>query len=414
MMEIGKDKGLWSKWINVVAFLVLLGVYSAAMLFLFHRQSVAYNGQYPSDMLPYIAEIQGISSGYDYPYPVMFWIARLLMFVTTPAHAMAFTVTGMNALTAVILKYYFDRQLRGKWEGYRCLSTFLVFAVLFVSMLFPLSYLGRYVDFSEGVENFLYRYMGAFSPNPFHNATYLAARPFAAIAFFMGVDILKEYEDNSKWLRPKYALFGLVLLAATMTKPSFTLAMVSACGIVMIWRLFRGGMKGMKAFWQFGIYFIPTFLDLLYQYRDVFMGGTSEAGKGMGVGFLTAWGIAIDNVLVSILLGIAFPVTVLLFQKLRFPEDDGLRFAWLLYVVSLVMLMFLYEKGYRLGHVNFSWGYMYGMFFLFVASLLVLTKETLRGGQPLWQLILQWGVFSLHLICGLDYFRVVFNGGLFH
>lgn len=413
-MEKRREKGKYDTAVNYGFFLALFAVNFAVTLFLFHRQTVNYNGQYASDVLSYVAEIQGISSGYDYPYPVMFWIARILMLFTTPAHAMAFTVAGLNALSALILKYYFDRILQVKQTRSGVISTLLVFGSLYVSMLFPLNYLGRYVDISEGAEHFLRRYLGAFSPNPFHNATYLAARPFAIIVFFLAVDILKEYEKNTRWFCPKYALFGLILLAATMTKPSFTLVLVSVCGVIMLWRLCRSKGHGMKAFWQLGIYFIPTFLDLLYQYRDVFAGNAGEGDKGMGVGFLTAWGTATDNVPLSILLGIAFPITVLIFQRFRFGEERCLRFAWQIYVGGLLMLMFLYEKGYRLGHVNFSWGYMYGMFFLYIASLLKLTGETRRRSQPLWQLILQWGVFGLHMICGLDYFRVVLGGGLFH
>lgn len=407
-------RAFFRKWGNDIVFLMLLAAYFAVTLFLFHRQTVSYNGQYPSDMLSYVAEIQGISSGYDFPYPVMFWIARVLMLVTTPVHALAFTVAGLNALNVAVLKYYFDRELQVKQGGRGGISILLVFGSVLASMLFPLSYLGRYVDISEGTERFLHRYLGTFSPNPFHNATYLAARPFTVIVFFLIVDILQEYEENTQWLRPKYALFGLSLLVATMTKPSFTLVLVSVCGVIMLWRLFRSRMKGMKAFWQLGIYFIPTFLDLLYQYRDVFVGEAGEGDKGIGVGFLTAWGTTTDNVPISILLGIAFPLVVLLFQKLRFRGDGRLRFAWQFYGAGLLMLMFFYEKGYRLGHVNFSWGYMYGMFFLYAASLLTLTGETGRRSQPLWQLILQWGVFALHVICGLDYFWVLLNGGLFH
>lgn len=392
----------------------MFAVYCALTMFLFYQQTVSSNGLYPSDMLPYIAEIKGLSSGYDYPYPVMFWIARFLMFLFVPVHAMTLTVTALNGLSALILKYYYDRIFKIKQGKDGIGSTFLVFGTLFVSSLFPLSYLGRYVDISEGVDQFLHRYLGSFSPNPFHNATYLAARPFAVIAFFLGAEILQEYEENTRWMRPKYALFGLILLVATMTKPSFTLVLVSVFGVIMLWRLCRSKGKGMKAFWQLGIYFIPTFLDLLYQYRDVFVGSPEAGDKGIGLGLLTAWGTVTDNVPLSVLLGIAFPITVLVFQKFRFREDGRLCFAWQLYIASLFMLMFLYEKGYRMKHINFSWGYMYGMFFLYVASILRLAEETRRRSQPLWQLVAQWSVFGIHLICGLDYFRIVLGGGLFH
>ena len=61
---------------NYLFFSVLLLLYMAVTLFLFHRQSVSYDGKYASDIHPYIAEMQGIDSGYDFPYPILFLTGR--------------------------------------------------------------------------------------------------------------------------------------------------------------------------------------------------------------------------------------------------------------------------------------------------------------------------------------------------
>lgn len=402
---------LHKKYKSYVFFYVLFAAYLAVTVFLFHRQSVNYGGKYISDMASYIAEIMGTPTPYSFPYPVMFWIAKILSYVVGTRHGMALAVTGLNGLTVYVLKYFLDRFLqvrRGELLDYG--STISVYLLLFVSSLFPFSYFGRYQTLAEG---FLYRYKGAFSPNPLHNATYLAARPFAIIAFFLAVDNLQEYESVNCWFRWKYFLFSFFLLAATMTKPSFTLVLVSLCGIIMIWRLIRNKMKGLKAFWQFGITFIPTFLALLYQYRDVFSGVADGEEKGIGFGFLTAWKTATDNVFLSILLGLAFPLSVLLFQKFKIREKANLLFSWQFYLTALVMLAFLYEKGYRMQHVNFAWGYMYGLFFLFLSSLITLIQETRQRGQAVWQLVFQWIVFAAHVMCGIDYFRIVISGELY-
>ena len=382
-------------------------------LLLFHRQVVNYDGRYVSDMPAYLMEVQGISSGYDYPYPIMFWIAKMLSWFMPSQHALAITLAGLNGLTVLLLKFYFDKYLQIQKGDVRrgCISTVMLFLVLMASMLFPPAYLGRYHDNAEA---FLYRYRGVFSPNPWHNATYLSARCFSVVAFFLTVDILEKYEKEDCQLQRKYWTFSIFLLFATMTKPSFTLVLVSVCGIIMLCRLFRSRFRGWKAFLQFGITFIPTFIDLLYQYRGVFVGQiTEEESKGIGFGFLLAWKMLADNIPLAILLAIAFPLAVLLFQRLSIRQNPPLLFAWQFYVVSLVMLAFLYEKGYRIHHVNFAWGYMYGLFFLYVTSLFSLVQETKRRCQPLWQLGIQWSLFAAHVVCGLDYFRVVLNGGLF-
>lgn len=398
---------------DLLFFFALLSGYLGVTFFLFHRQSVNYAGPYLSDMGAYILEIQGQDSGYRYPYPILFLTGKLLRLLFSPELAMALATAFWNVLTPIALKYYFDRFLQvGDTEssGRRFLSTLLVFSLLFVSMLYPLTWLGRYHDLGA---DYLYRYQGTFTPNPYHNATYLAARPFSVPAFFLFADILTFYEKEERWLHPKYALFSLALLLATLTKPSFTLVLVSVAGIIMLWRLVSGRFQGIKAFFRMGIWFLPTFLALLYQFGDVF--GTGDTGEGgIGFGFLTAWSTATDRPLLSIVSGIAFPLTVILFCLLRRELPGLLRFAWQFFLAALLTLTFFYEKGYRLPHLNFSWGYMYGLFFLYTVSLIVLTGNTLGRRQPVWQLGIQWGVYGLHMVCGMDYFRILLQGGLFY
>lgn len=400
----------YKKYCGYIFFGVLFIIYFLITLFLFHRQSVNYGDKYISDMAFYIAGVMGVSTN-KLPYPIMFWIAEFFSVFIGPKHAMALTVTGLNALTALILKYYFDRFLQVEKGGLCDFgSTILTFLSLFVSMLFPFDYLGKYHTFAEG---FLFRYKGTFSPNPFHNATYLAARPFALIAFFMAVDILQEYESETGKPYRKYIAFSVVLLLATMAKPSFTLVLVSVCGVIMLYRLIKSKMKGFKAFWWFGVTFIPTFLALLYQYQDMFTGGAGGEETGIGFGFLTAWKTATNNVFLAILMGIAFPIGVAVFQRKRIRAEKYLLFAWQFYAAGLISLAFLYEKGHRMEHINFAWGYMYGMFFIYIASLMVLVQETRQKRQAVWQLVIQWSLFAAHLICGADYFRIVVSGELY-
>lgn len=402
---------------NLMFFLLLLFAYLVMTLFLFHRQTVNYGGLYLSDIQPCIAEmeaeIEKVDSGYDYPYPLLFLTGRAFRHFTTSEHAMALAVTLWNGLTPFALKYYFDRFLQvGEVDNVKrgILSTLLVFSLLFVSMLYPLTYLGQYHTHDEG---FLYRYLGTFTPNPYHSATYLTARSLSVPAFFLFVDILGFYEREDKWFHPRYLCFSLFLLLTTLAKPSFTLVLVSAAGVIMLWRLLAGRFQKVKAFFQMGIWFIPTFLVLLYQFDSVFR-PDSNTDSGVGFGFLTAWSTVTDNVPRAILLGIAFPLTVFLFGLFQKQVPDMLKFSGQFFLAALLELAFLYQKGYQLSHVNFSWGYMYGLFFACTVSLIVLTGNTLRRRQPVWQLGIQWAVYGLHLICGIDYFRILLQGGLFH
>ncbi len=164
---------------NGLVYLVLLSAYLVVTLLLFHWQAVGYDGKYWSDDGAYLMEIQGMDSGYDFPYPILFWTGRFFSLFTSPQHGLALAITLLNGLTPIALLFFFHRIVYGgKWVRAEkgIAAGILVFSLLFVSMLYPLTYLGRYNEVGEG---FLYRYLGVFSPNPYHNATYLAARAFS-------------------------------------------------------------------------------------------------------------------------------------------------------------------------------------------------------------------------------------------
>jgi hypothetical protein len=73
------------------------------------------------------------------------------------------------------------------------------------------------------------------------------------------------------------------------------------------------------------------------------------------------------------------------------------------------MVFLIYEKGFRATHFNFSWGYMYGIFFAFVGAAVVLLKATATKKKPL-LLGIQWLAFFWHLSCGLYYFGEMSQG----
>ncbi len=411
--------------INYAVFMLLFLLYFWSTLFLFYRQSmaacyeddmlyymiklpkqdwqVAACQKYESDMEYYVKELQGLTET-PLPYPLLPLTGKLFLLFVTPEIAMALAVTFLNGLTVLGLKYYMDRFLEVRENGAKrgVVSSLLVFSLLIVSMLFPLSSIGKQV---------FGRQLGTFTPNPYHNATYLAARPFAIPAFFLFADILGFYEKENKWYHPKYLLFAVSLFVTTLAKPSFTLVMSATAGILMLWRLLKG--HKVRAFFQLGVWFIPTFLLLLYQYSG-FFGAEKISEEGIGFGFLTAWSTVSDNIPQSILRVLLFPLVVAVFCLLQKEKSELLKFSWQFWLIALATVAFLCEKDEsRMQHLNFAWGYMYALFFLFVVSLTVLIKNTLGKKQPFWHLGVQWGIYGLHLICGLDYFCNLLMGGTY-
>lgn len=153
------------------------------MLLNFRQQAL---GLVESDMEAYIQEMLGTNTKYEFPYPVYFKLGALIhLAVASPQISMAIAAALLCMGSAVALKYYMDREIAqytlktGRSAGWLwgVAGTAAAFSLLLVSMLYvPTGYRFPGVPFA---------YVGVFSPNPFHNATYNAARPFAVLSFFL-------------------------------------------------------------------------------------------------------------------------------------------------------------------------------------------------------------------------------------
>lgn len=400
------------RWLDAAFFAVVLLAASAVTLVLFHRQTIADSGMYASDMKAYILEMQGLDSGYSFPYPIFFWLSAFLDLFAKPEFAVALATMLLNSLAMVLLKLAFDTlaldKLRAAFPKQKWLAGVLISLVsisfFFLSMLYPPK--GIYLP---GIK---YNYLGVFTANPFHNATYMAARPFAILAFFWYVKLLDEYEEGCKGRIKDYLLFSLFLLLATMTKPSFTIVLVGAAGLIMVWRMVKSRFRNFVPTVQLGLCFIPTFVDLLYQYSGVFVPDEGQEG-GMGFCFGSVWRLYCDNIPLAICLAVGFPLLVLVLNFKELKKNTVFRFSWQIYLMSFAMAFFLYEKGFREPDFNFSWGYMYGIFFAFVGAMDVLLKKTAEKKRPV-LLAIQWLAFLWHLACGLYYFHGIFRGGMYY
>lgn len=393
-------------------FAICLIGYTALMYRLFYLQALhcGIRDSYVSDIKAYLQTILDLESGYDFPYPVYFTLGKFFLLFANVAVAGALAAALLNSLGMVILYYYMRKFLQEyakntslKFVGF--LAIFLSFGMFFVSMLYLPDNL-----YLPGLEH---KYLGTFTPNPYHNITYMATRPFATLAFFIFVRILDYYEEKTD-VRD-FFLFSISLLLTTLTKPSYTFVLVSTAGLLMVYRLFRRKWKTFMRTFYLGIAFIPTFIGLLYQFGSVF-GRHSQPGQegGIGLGLASVWKLYTENIPFSVLLALGFPLLTLVFHLGEIKKNTLYRFAWAQLAVSAGELLLLYEKGHRFADANFSWGYMHGLFFVFAASLLVLTEDTIKKRSKSPVLYLQWLAYGAHLVCGTVYFLYVWRGNPYY
>lgn len=416
-------------FIDIFVFTILVIIASAVTFWLFYRQcveSMLGTGLYHSDMKAYILEMQGLDSGYSFPYPILFKLAAAIHLVTASITsgaelAMALATMLLNSAAMIALKVMLDKHVgpelqkaemfpkTGKTWVPGVLTGVVAVSLFFVSMVYPPT--GIYLP---GIK---YKYLGVFTPNPFHNATYMAARPFAILAFFKYGELLPVYEQQNAWKEHgrDYLLFSLYLLLATMAKPSFTIVLVGAAGILMLWRMFRSRFQNFLPTIWLGVCFLPTFVDLLYQFRGVFVPQEGQEG-GIGFTFGHVWMQYCSNIPLAIGLAAGFPILVLLLNYKELRRDSIYRFSWQVYLMSFLMAFCLYEKGFREMDFNFSWGYMYGIFFAFVGALLVLLRATGKADTKKKKglVAIQWLAYLWHLVCGLYYFLGFLKGAMYY
>lgn len=365
---------------------------------------------YHSDMYAYMQEMQGLDSGYSFPYPVFFKLSALFNLVLSPEHSVALATCLLNVLAIIFTKlslnnFVLNKEYSDKKDIIaRVVITLASVALFFVSMMIPP--FGIYMGTK-------FRCVGIFSSNPFQNATYMAARPFAIVSFVYFCKLLGEYEEGWKGKYKDYIIFAVAFLLLTMTKPSFTLVLGAAAVIIILVRFFIKKCKTVIPSLQLALCFVPTILDLLYQYKGVFTGSDPGTESGIGFCFGDIWMQYTNNIFSSVFLAMGFPILMLILNFKALKTNERYAVAWICYIVSFLMAFCCYEKGSRAVDFNFSWSYMYGIFFTFFASVEILIAQTIKGERKILTGI-SWVAFLYHLISGIYFFSGIFAGGTYY
>ncbi|MBO6090422.1 MAG: hypothetical protein J6P37_08980, partial [Lachnospiraceae bacterium] len=222
------------------AFLLIILAYFFGQLVYAQSLYAGKEGGYFSDIYAYMQEMQGIDSGYSFPYPIFFLTGRFFDLFLPIEMAVTLAEVLFNSLAILITKYYLEKYISESlkkitWQHFAI--TLSIFACFLMSMWWLPRFGKINLPFKDQV------FYGTYSGNPWHNATYIATRPFAIGAFFSFINLFKD-EENFSWKRG--IVFGIFLFLTTMTKPSFTLVIGSAMAFVCVVRLIRKHFKNIK------------------------------------------------------------------------------------------------------------------------------------------------------------------------
>jgi len=238
------------------------------------------------------------------------------------------------------------------------------------------------------------RYLGVGTPNPWHNPTYIFCRPFSLLVFIL---LLKSHSKFQSGLSSTKELVMLSIFSvlSMWAKPSFLICFLPAVFILYLYLILKKRIT-LKYYLLTGMALIPSLVPLYLINNTVYH--TAEAANSIIVTFGKGWYQHTNSILVSIALGMAFPIFIT-FNRIRHLSIPHLL-AIIMYLVAALEYFFLLENGTRMYDSNFTWGYLFSMFFMFMVCCdeLVFKRSLVKNRARIGYVLL-----FLHLISGCLY-----------
>ena len=243
-------------------------------------------------------------------------------------------------------------------------------------------------------------FLGYITGNRFDSPTYILSKPFVLLVFIGIVD-----NFFSKWNWKQGFIMVLVMMCATLAKPSLTITIIPAIGIVILLNL-----KKFKLV-NWGYFFIPMGLTaaivLFFQFIINYVG---DRGDRIIIAPFKAILYYVPNlsmVALLIFLSIFFPLFVTIIYWRRIQSNVAFQLAWVNFFVSLAYA-FIFAEEINLPVNNFWNSPMIAVFVLFFVTVTYWGKSCIEKIQNKEKLtinqIVASGILGLHIVCGIIYY----------
>jgi hypothetical protein len=246
-------------------------------------------------------------------------------------------------------------------------------------------------------------YLGQMPPNVWHNSTTIFLMPFAVALFWVSYRNLRE-----PTLRGDLAIAALCI-GNIFAKPSFFFAFAPIYPVMLAARHGLGR--------QFWLHVWPVALGVAcvgVQYYLLFtlqIGNTFGGESQIVIRPFEIWSLHSSNIPISIAASILFPLA---YFALFFKEawrDPLLRYAGLLFLISLTIMSLVSETGPRQHHGNFFWQAYVCNYLLFTSMVLRLLQRPGVRGRADARRRVALAAFGLHVISGVAYIAKMFLSG---
>lgn len=394
-------------------FAVLYAAVGAMTYRLFLRQAIQFQGKlgmYVSDLPEHIRE--GVSGE---PYSLMersfgFLMNTLKLNQKAVALWLAFLTIGTIWVTWRLM-------CRVMKSGHPAVLHLLAFGCMFVMPLFI-----------EAVHP--HRYMGMQSGTIWHNSTYLGMK-FAAMCLLLFYYRYQE-QYETRFSVKDFVWFTLLLVFVNLMKPNFFLCFAPAMAVMLLTDCIRARGKTLKQQILFGIPVLISLAVVIYETTVLFDGSRSESSITLALAYNLR--LRTEHPIASLIQSAAFPLLVLAGNLKELKRDRVFRMSWLIWLFGLLEYLFLCETGPRKDHGNFSWGYSFCIFLVFVVCVCRLYQNMQTfyhgyrksGEKSLAAYVKQEGwdhgaffvylaasalLFFWHLVCGFRFFGILYLGG---
>lgn len=396
-----KQNRIGEKIAFIVA-LVALVCYGIFCTYLYYMQSIHMEGQYFESDLPY--HINMALDGWG--YSVTAWVYRILSYVPLTNVWIA-VFLALSTIAAVALTFYYYKK-KGENTAASVGAAFIC--------AFAMPFFIRAIHYQ--------RYIGYQSPSIWHNSTYIVMKPLALASFLLYLFIADKY-GKEKCIKSSIA-FALLLALCTATKTSFIFVFAPAALCFLIADLAVG--ISWKKVLLTALTVVPSVFVILWQ--EVVLFG-EETGNSIVIDFGYTVYQRAEKPYFTMILSALFPVLVFLFNIIPvladtikdFRKKEGVLthreflISWTIWFFGAVELLFLRESGARENDANFSWGYDFALFVLFIVSIRYFIRN-LRDRNFLFKkkwLQIVYGVvmmviLSYHAYCGVYFFIELLSG----
>ena len=398
-MNDGKMKK--NNTIFVFASVLLFAAYTFACGFLFYMQAARAEGQFYESDLPAHLAMARDGWGYSLTAVIYRFFMRFPAYEVWIAAFLALFAGGTMVITYFALRRYtFNR-----WSALGAAAAVNIVMPCFV----------RAVHYE--------RYVGYQSPSVWHNSTYTVMKCLALLTLVFYLRFARRYKQRVNW--KDWILFTVFLTLSTAAKTSFLIVFAPVAFVGLFFDLYR--RVPLKRVLLFSSAILPSALIVILQEAVLF---GKDTGNGIAIDFGYTLYLRAEKPYLTMLLSALFPVLVFLFnigsvfketardlKKRCFPRHTPFFFAWSMWAVGALELMFLKETGGRELDGNFLWGYSLCLFVLFIVSIVYFMNNLrsarfLKGsyfGHMLYALFVGV-VLGYHMYCGFYFFMRLLEG----